>query len=590
MAVNIHLESFVQRLEQRYSKDAEDMSMSRWIEANTTLRKRPFSFKRYQFQRGIVDDMHPNLDVMKCSQVGLTEVQIRKMLAFLRRHDGTSGIFTLPNEKMFKRVSTTRIKPLIEANPVFTPTDSGKMARSMSLMQFGQSFLHVTGATEGDATSTPADILFNDEVDLTDQNMLSLFNSRLQASDWKIRQRFSTPTFMDYGIDLSFKASDQHEYMCKCRACGHHNLPDFEPQFLDIPGLTDEMAEDLSLIDIQSVELLDLINAQVVCEKCRAPLDLDDEDMREWVPRHPARSQVGRGYRVRPFVTSRIPIPYIVSQLLDYQSREYVRGWYNTVLGRPYTAADARLSEDAIRANLISGAPIPITSTEAVAIGIDVGQTCHVSIGKPSGDDEVVVTNFLEVPSNEIVEWVKNFRKDHKLITGAMDRHPFTPTAEAVLEASGGVVYPVEYRGQKDINAVKDETQEIKYFQANRTQLIDHVARLVRAKKLPMAGYGHKEHILIQHLRDMVRDETPEMPAVWRKLTGQDHYFHSLGFLLFSLRIRNLIDILDDSEVRTMITVSNINLKSPANGLIGHGTKPSGKLYRGAGALVNTFG
>lgn len=584
---NPHLVSFLDRLERRYSIDAEDMSMSSWIEKNTKLKSKPFSFKRYEFQRSIVDDLHPNLDCMKCSQVGLSEVQIRKMLAFLRRHDGTSGIFTLPNEKMYKKMSTTRIKPLIESNPVFTPSDGGKMARSMSLMQFGQSFLHITGATEGDATSTPADILFNDEVDLTDQAMLSLFNSRLQNSDWKIRQRFSTPTFMDYGIDLSFKSSDQHEFLCKCRACGHHNIPDFEAPFLDIPGLTDEMAEDMSLLDTRQVELLDLANAQVVCEKCRAPLDLDDVEMREWVPRFPARSQVARGYRVRPFVTSRIPIPYIISQLLDYKQREYVRGWYNTVLGRPYTAADARLTEEDIRANMVSAAPIQISKGDPVALGIDVGQTCHVTIGKPGGDDSIVTMNFLEVPSNEITTWVKDFRRGHNLIAGAMDRHPYTPTAEAVFEASGGKVFPVEYRGQRDINPVRDEFDAIKYFQANRTQLIDSVASLVRARKLPMAGYGHKDHIIVQHLRDMVRDETPEAPATWRKLTGSDHYFHALGFLVFSLRVQGLILHLDDSDKRIMTTSSNVTMKSPLNGLIGHGTHANQRLYRSAGSLAN---
>jgi hypothetical protein len=35
-----------------------------------------------------------------------TEVQIRKFSALLRRRSGIAGIFTLPNDKMFKRATT----------------------------------------------------------------------------------------------------------------------------------------------------------------------------------------------------------------------------------------------------------------------------------------------------------------------------------------------------------------------------------------------------------------------------------------------------------------------------------------------------
>ncbi|WP_204307082.1 hypothetical protein, partial [Klebsiella aerogenes] len=72
-------------------------------------------------------------------------------------------------------------------------------------------FGYITGTTEGEATSISADILMEDEVDLADQSMRSLFQSRLQGSLWKITQRFSTPTYLGYGIDAAYQASDKHE-------------------------------------------------------------------------------------------------------------------------------------------------------------------------------------------------------------------------------------------------------------------------------------------------------------------------------------------------------------------------------------------
>lgn len=222
-------EDFLGRLNQKFADDSETMSMSDFIEANTYLRKKPFSFKGYEFQRQIVDDLHHNLCVIKCSQVGLTEVQIRKFLAFLKRTNSINGIFSLPNDDMYKRVSKTRIKPIVEDTPVFNQHEpSKKLTRSMDLYQIEDSFGFITGGKEGDATSINADIMFNDEVDLTDQEILALYGSRLQGSDIKMRQGFSTPTFEGYGIDSSYKVSDKHEFLCKCSRCNHCNRRAFE--------------------------------------------------------------------------------------------------------------------------------------------------------------------------------------------------------------------------------------------------------------------------------------------------------------------------------------------------------------------------
>ncbi len=308
------------------------MLMSDWIVKNTRLRKRPFSFAGYEFQRQIVDDMHPNMSVIKCSQIGLTEIQIRKFLAFLARNVGVSAIFTLPDDAMYKRVSQTRVKPLVESEAVFNMQTSEKPIRSMALYQINQSFGYFTGNKEGDATSINADALFHDEVDLSDQEMLALFQSRLQGSDYRITQGFSTPTYEGFGVDAGFKVSDQHEYMCRCTKCGHHNIPAFTPDFVTIPGLSGDI-NDLSEIDAEIASHLDLGAAYVRCENCGARLELHEPSLREWVPRYPGRRQ--RGYRVTPFATPRLTVEYIVDQLLQYKQRDALRRWYNTVLGEP---------------------------------------------------------------------------------------------------------------------------------------------------------------------------------------------------------------------------------------------------------------
>jgi hypothetical protein len=89
---------------------------------------------------------------------------------------------TYPDEKTYKKNSATRIKPLLDEDKVFNTERDRRSIRSIPLYQLGKSFLHVVQCSESDATSTPADIVMNDEVDLSDQAVLALFNSRLQNS------------------------------------------------------------------------------------------------------------------------------------------------------------------------------------------------------------------------------------------------------------------------------------------------------------------------------------------------------------------------------------------------------------------------
>ncbi|RWD47498.1 phage terminase large subunit family protein [Mesorhizobium sp.] len=542
---------FLTRLQQKFPEDGAEMSMSDYICANTTLRKKAFSFKGYEFQRQIVDDMHLNLSVIKCSQVGLTEVQIRKFLSFLKRTSSINGIFSLPNDEMYKRVSQTRIKPLVDDEQVFNQHEASKKpVRSMSLYQIDDSFGFITGGKEGDATSINADIMFNDEVDLTDQEILALYGSRLQGSDIKMRQGFSTPTFEGYGIDSAYKASDQHEFLCRC-GCGHWNLPVFSPRFVRIPGLSADL-NDLSEIDNDMAVKFDFENSFMMCEHCGRRLELGDPDKREWVPRHPGR--LGRGYWVRPFATPRLSVQYIVEQLLDYKRKNSMRRWYNTVLGEPYNDANARLSIPEIEAVMKGEGAINVPDGSPVAVGVDVGQTCHVVVAH-LGLPIPVVFEWLQVPSDHLKEKLAEIRTRYRVVAGGMDLNPYAPLAREIRDESKGIIMPIEYATSlkaAPLTLVKDEMENITHVSSNRTGIIDKTVGHIRGRQIAFAGYGNKKLIIQTHLQDMVRVELPEQPAKWVKLTGDDHFFHALGYLLHSFRIHDYIAAQGEQEERQM--------------------------------------
>lgn len=553
---NQYTNNFVAALKSKFLDESKNMTNAEWVSKFTTLRRKPFTYDGYGFQVQIMNDMARDMSVIKPSQVGLSEIQIRKFLAILKRNTGITGIFTLPTEIMFKRLSQTRVKPIIDTHPVFNEGDASKWVRNAGLYQIDESFGYFTGMTEGAATSIPADFLFHDEIDLSDQSTVGLYQSRLQASNFKITQRFGTPTLIGYGIDKAFMDSDQHYYLCKCEACGHWNDPHFEPQFMHIDGMPDSF-DHLSDFEVDDIAKLDLHNAFIRCERCHNPLDVGNPELREWVPKHPGRR--GRGYRVRPFCTKFITIPYIFDQLTKQKQAQNIKGWFNTVLGESYNDSNARLSDQEIR-NVMKGSLLsPIDEKAPVFLGIDVGQSCHLTLGTPTRDG-LLVFKWMVVPADQLLSKIEEIKAQYpNLIGGAADRHPYTPLVNSVRDITQNRVLPVEYRGHANLQFHKDEYENIDYAQANRTVLIDGVVAAIRKKQIWFADYRQYELSIIEHLKDMVRIEEPDIPAKWEKVTGNDHFFHSLAFLHASLKMAEIQYLLTSTTMNLMTDMVGVN-------------------------------
>lgn len=471
-----------------------------------------------------------------------TEIQIRKAITLLIRTPNTSLIYTMPNERMFKRISKARIQPLLKYDKAFRQDAQDKTQQSMDLMRIGTSYLYVTGSSEADATSINADFVFNDEIDLTPPDMLSLFNSRLQGSDHRVSQRFSTPTYEGFGVDKGYARSDQHEYILKCAACNHHQVPLFNRDFVRVDGMPDDCDSFIhlssKLVDSGQVKLE---TAKVYCEKCHKPLNLADHDNREWVAKYPSRT-LNRGYRVRTFSTHRLDPVYCFTQMFKYLEKDNLKGFHNTVLGEPYTNEDQKMSDSDVDAMFgYAGCP-PIDNTLPHFIGIDVGKTCHIVVARMEGTEKIRVVEFMTCPSSAIQSFVDSMRAKYNIISGLMDRYPYTPTANAIREASDGKIAPAHYTVNKPIALVTNGLDKLDYVQINRTHVLDSVFFGIKKRNLFLDGFGKFKTMIIEHLVDMVREENDEKIPVWVKLNGNDHFFHALGYMFGSIEYYRYVE------------------------------------------------
>lgn len=563
---NPYLKDLVGELTSLYSIDSQEMGMAEWITKNTKRNKVPFTYTRYPFQQKIADDMHPDLVCIKCSQIGLTEIQLRKAIAFTYRNSGVITAYTLPDETLRDAASKTRINTILDESKIFNPLYSKSVVRSNEIKQISNSFLYMLVATESKAFSLPVDFLIIDERDLTADDIAVLFNSRMQNSDYKIKHEFSTPSFPEYGVDRTYSVSDQHEFFVKCGSCGLHQIPKFSDEFVRIPGL----ASETSIFDISSsmVQNLDLENSTIVCQKCNSPLDLGSPD-REWVAKYPDRKHK-RGYRVRPFSTNRLPVEYIVRQKLAYEENGFERGFYNTVLGEVYKDAKTRLSREAILNCLANPQDEMPPAGSPIFVGIDVGKICHMVIGSDPSL-ECKVYSLSEVPSSELVQRVSELSKRYKIVCGAIDMYPYTPTAYDVWRASDKRIWPVEYTIGPEVDYHYNPTTKEEYIRMNRTRALDYFVDKVNDGAIKFNGYARHKTTLLDHLRNMIRKEEPEKKAVWVKLNDNDHFFHACSYYTVAAKIAQHLKLARSEDTRTSLSILGVNTKEP-EGLASRGS------------------
>ena len=535
----------------------DEVPIGDWLKEHTTLSRKPFDFSRYPFQERIANDMHPNMSVIKCSQIGLTEVQVRKFLAFLRRMNGVSGIFTLPTEDMYKRVYTTRISPILKNDDVFNPPMVDKPVRRQDLIQIGDSWGYITGCNEGPATSIPADILFHDELDLSDEAMIGLFQSRLQNSDYKITQAFSTPTYMGFGVDKNFALTDQFHYLVRCESCNHHQFPLFEHEWVHLPDLNFEVDK---LVDMTPEQItgLNLKEAYVKCCKCGSRLDLHNPELREWVAKHPSKDNF-RGYKVNPFSTDRISLEYIFKQLAKYKLNENEKGFHNTVLGEPYSPASAQIPEESIKGCLASHGR-EIDTSAAAFMGIDMGAICHLTIVGEHTDGKDPWFLFKTCHASQLHATIAELRKRYNIVQMCADRYPYTPEVDAIRENTMGTMMPIAYEGKAILAPKRDEAGNMIYYAANRTFALDMVRTSIVNDAAVIGGYTSHKDTLMAHLRDMVREETPEKEPKWVKLNGNDHFFHSMAFALLARRVAEHIFLHNLNDTAMTLSILGLDM------------------------------
>lgn len=512
----------------------------RYVTEKTYLKGVKYSFKDHEFQETILSDTSREVNVQKCAQIGMTEGMARYAVGVARIMPYFSVIMTMPHAGDASNFAKTRLDPIIAESPDVRDVMDPDLDNS-EVKGIGTSLLYLrgTGGTTN-ALSVPADLLIHDELDRSDPDTIGQYQSRIKHSRWKLTRKFGTPTLEGLGIALAMESSRRKRHLCKCNHCNHWFAPNFHTD-VKIPGYDGALRD----INVYTLPGIDWQNAVLLCPKCGRVPSLQMEH-REWVYENPGDNYEAVGYFVTPFsVPNVVSVPSLVREITKYKTwGEFV----NQALGETLNSSEDQLVKGDIEACKYRGM---LDSSELHCMGIDVGQTCHIVIGRITLSGELLVVHRERVVLARLRARRQELAIKYRVLITVIDAFPETNLVHELQKIDrnlyGGVYHDDKKLATYQIKMVEEDLAEgklpINQAKIHRNVNFDEVMQLFKQRKLVWAAQEDMEDDIFQaHCLDMKRKQTldrwKEMVYAWVKSPdGNDHYMHALGYLHVACRL-----------------------------------------------------
>lgn len=519
----------VERLKAATVKRFDIKDIAKWITSKTYIAGELYSFKDHEYQEKVISDTSREVNVIKPSQVGLSETSVRLALALCAIMRNYTVAYTLPTAGFAGTFMRTRVDPVIQSSPylsamIHNTTDNAEVKR------LGESYVYMKGAQSSNAPiSVPCDHLIHDELDFSDPEVISQYHSRLTHSKYKRKHRFSTPTIPGRGIDKEMQRSRRHINMVKCDHCNHWFAPDYY-EHVKIPGYSGDLMD----VTKHNLHTLRHDEAYVQCPKCHGMPSLQHEH-REWVCENPTENHVAAGYQVTPFDAPNIvSAGYLVDASTQYKRRV---DFVNFGLGRPAEDKESTLTEDELKSLLIPNQMLGLYGS--YVMGLDMGALCHCIVAFCTHDGLMIIVHAEAIPVANVRVRRKELARQFAVRMTVVDHQPYTETVLA-MQAEDVNLYAAVYVTSKNIEThyIREQDEddakgkiEIRQVNINRDKALDAVMDEIRGRRVFKVTDDQDEAWTTQ-MRDMKRikewGKDKEMVFMWRKSEdGNDHYHHA---------------------------------------------------------------
>lgn len=504
---------------------------SKWA---TTYRYFPdglYSFKEFPWAREMHDSKSEKNVGQKAAQMGFTEIMLN-LAFFCIDILGKDVMYVLPTKNpSASKFSSGRFDPALELSPhlrnLFSDVDN------ISHKRAGTANLYVVGShSRTDLKSQPITRLIMDEVAEFVEANIPLALERVSGQKAKDRQiwMISTPTMEGFGISKYYAYSDKKIFAFPCPLCSRH-IDLRYPECLKITGD--------SLFDPR------IKDSHLVCPECKGKLDHESKSEwlapAFWVPT--VANREWSGWTVSQLYSTRtrpcdIAESYFKAQINPADEVEL----YNSKLGLPYSANDARVNDEHIDKAIMHGPKKHNNDRPElnglITMGIDVGKWLHFEIVKYTMPRGIVSADFNTHAVAQVLRFgkCKNFEElslymsEYRVMSCVIDAQPERRLSLTFARKHLGRVHVCFFgRGinGKSISVPKDQSNIEPVVIVDRSAWLDQaLGRFINGTiSLPIdTNLEYREHIKAP-AKSYKKDESGNPVA--RYLTDEntpDHY------------------------------------------------------------------
>jgi phage terminase large subunit GpA len=443
------------------------------------------SFKDRMFLIDILEDKSPFQVILKAPQVGMTVLQLIKSLwwAFFGHKD---IIYTLPTETDVQEMAGGKINRIIAQNPVLLQWI--KDHDTVSQKNVGQNIIHYRGTfTTKAAMMVTSQLNIHDEVDASNREVITQYETRLQSEPGGMRWYFSHPSLVGAGVDEKWGKSDQKEWFVHCKVCDG-----YAP--LTWPFSIDQQKQCYQ------------------CQLCQTELSLYDIRTGNWCNKDgiwwSGKIQGDyeySGWHIPQMICSWIPASKIIK---DFKEKD-PQYFYNFTLALPYSDAKSKVTLETIQ-NLLTD----INEREGrVIMGVDTGLKIRWVVGDKNG-----LFNMGECESYQGLQREMDKYKDCIVV---MDKGGDIIGAQEFQTNNPGKVFLCYFQHDKQsLDLIKwHENDDYGLVSADRNRLIQLVVDEMADKRVPLYGNLEKWWDLWLHWQFMYRiveeDRMQNLVYVW---------------------------------------------------------------------------
>jgi hypothetical protein len=525
-------------------------NLHEWIEKNTNLNNRPYSFKGYEYQIPIIQDPAKKSIIIKAAQVGLSELAYRWNIAACCVVEDFTALYIFPSSSDAERNNKTRVGPMIDESPELQRLIDPEMNNS-EIKKWGRnSFLMFRGTkTKTAALSTPANSLTIDEFDKCDIDVATTYVSRLQNRPHKIQKIFSTPTVEKYGVSKETETATRMMHFATCAHCSHRFLPDYF-NHVKVPGW-DKPMEEITKANLNTVRWREAV---LLCPNCGRDPNLHHSRM-EFVAENANENHDANAWFVSPWSVPTIITPSYLVQVSTQFSR--YSEYKNQALG-----ITAEEKNEAILASDIDIAQrFPnLQSSEFCVAGSDLGITCYIVIGRVASDGTMVIIHRERIHYTMFEERTSQLCAQYRVVLHVMDSMPYTDLISRICKKRAhhyGAIFVTSKSPQTFVldNRTEDEKKgkmELNLVKVNRTAALDALLGVIKdgtwAIQSSEENEIYKQQMLsLKRIQRFTKDG--ELNYVWEKVDHEDHYHFATLYFYIATQMRKMVGGLGSTSV-----------------------------------------